>query len=133
MQRVELSFPGGTDVAAHYKGHTILTAQLTRPGEPAKAPSPFDLFLASIATCAGYYAVAFCRARDLPTEELRVFLEPVKNPETKRVETIKVRVGLPAVFPEKYEKSILRAIDQCTVKKHILDPPEFDIATFRSD
>lgn len=131
MQRVELSFPGGSDVAAHYKGHTILTSQPERPGGTARAPSPFDLFLASIATCAGYYVVAFCRARELPAEELRVFLEPERNPETKRVETIRIRIGLPDGFPEKYERSILRAIDQCAVKKHILDAPQFDIATVR--
>ncbi len=118
-------------MTAHYKGHAIATSQPERRGEPGRAPSPFDLFLASIATCAGYYALTFCRTRELPTEGLRVFLEPLKNPETKRVETVRLRVGLPPGFPEKYERSILRAIDQCSVKKHILEAPEFDIATFR--
>ncbi len=117
---------------AHYKGHAILTSQPEQRGIPAKAPSPFDLFLTSIAACAGYYVIAFCRTRELPTEGLEVFLEPVKNRETKLVERVKIRVGLPEGFPDKYERSILRAIDQCSVKRHVLEPPEFDVATFRA-
>lgn len=131
MESVEIRFPGDLDVEARYKGHTVLTAQPDHKGENGKAPSPFDLFLVSIATCAGFYAASFCLARGIPTDALSLSLEPVRAPGSQRIETIRLRIGLPPGFPEKYERSVLRAIDQCAVKKHILDAPEFDIATVR--
>lgn len=123
---LELAFPGGVAVDATYRGHTIHTDQPKPVGEDA-ALSPFELFLASIATCAGFYALRFCQERNIPTQGLGVSLDPERNPETKRIATMRIRMRLPEGFPQKYRTAILRAVDQCAVKKHIMEPPEFDI------
>ena len=123
---LELTFPGGVAVDATYGGHTIHTDQPKPLGEDA-APSPFDLFLVSIATCVGFYALRFCQERNIPTQGLGVTLDPERNAETKRIATMRIRMRLPEGFPEKYRAAILRAVDQCAVKKHIMVPPEFDI------
>lgn len=128
--RMEMSFPGGLAVDAQYKGHTIQTDQPEASGGRGKAPSPFDLFLASIGTCAGFYALRFCQQRELPTEGLRVALETVKD--EGRVATVRLAVELPEAFPDKYRSAIVRAIDQCTVKKHIIEPPEFEVDSTRA-
>ncbi|HMB51714.1 MAG TPA: OsmC family protein [Thermoanaerobaculia bacterium] len=120
-----MTFPGGVAVDAQYKGHTIHTDQPTTHGGGGTAPAPFDLFLASIGTCAGFYALRFCQQRELPTEGLRVALETEKN--EGRVAVVRLEVELPEAFPDKYRSAILRAIDQCTVKKHIVEPPEFEV------
>lgn len=127
MSQMQIRFPGGAAVEARYRGHTVLTDQPERAGGRDSAPTPFDLFLASIATCAGYYALEFCRQRGIPTDELGVSLEPVRDPERKRVGTVRLRVTLPPEFPEKYQRAILRAIDQCSVKRHIVEPPAFEV------
>ena len=90
------------------------------------APAPFDLFLASIATCAGLYALRFCQQRDIPTADLALALETVRDPEAKRLAGIRLDLTVPPEFPKKYEKAIARAIDQCAVKRAILDPPSFE-------
>ncbi|MBW2050564.1 MAG: osmotically inducible protein OsmC, partial [Deltaproteobacteria bacterium] len=51
--RVEVSFPGGKRVDAQIGGFTIKTDQSRDNGGDESAPEPFQLFLASIATCAG--------------------------------------------------------------------------------
>jgi len=89
--------------------------------------SPFDLFLASIATCMGFYALRFCQERDIPTDGLDLTLEPVRDESRKRVATIRVDVTAPEGFPEKYRGALLRAVDQCAVKKHLIEPPEFEV------
>ena len=55
-------------------------------------------------------------------------LEPIQDAETHRVGLIRVELQLPPGFPTKYRRAILRAVDQCAVKRHILEPPEFVVA-----
>ena len=123
---IVVSFPGGVRVDASFRGNTVQTDQPEPIGHNS-AMSPFDLFLASIATCMGFYALRFCQERALATDGLTLTLNPVRDPGTKRLTTIQVRMQAPAGFPEKYEKALHRAVDQCAVKKALFDPPEFDI------
>jgi len=122
-----VTFPGGVMVDATFKGQTVRTDQPVASGGSGTAMSPFDLFLASIATCMGFYALRFCQERQLATEGLRVTLEPVRDPELKRVTLIRIGLDLPEGFPEKYRGAIERAVDQCAVKKHLADPPRFEL------
>ena len=124
---MEITFPGGVAVHAHYRGLTVATDQ-PPPLGGGSAPSPFDLFLASVGACAGFYALRFCQERQLDTEGLTVGLAFDREPEKKRVRKIRIEVGLPAAFPEKYRAALVRTIDQCTVKRHIVEPPEFEVA-----
>jgi ribosomal protein S12 methylthiotransferase accessory factor len=123
---IEVSFPGGAAVDASVKGFTVRTDQAPPLGAGA-APTPFDLFLASLATCMGFYAVHFCRERGIATEGLGLSLETVRDPERKRLSSIDVALTLPAGFPEKYRGAIGRAVDQCAVKKHMVEPPAFSL------
>lgn len=122
-----LSFPGGFVVEAAWKGHTIRTDQPIRDGGTDTAPAPFDLFLASIATCMGFYAVRFCTQREIPTDGLAVSMSLDRDHEKKRISKITVNVRLPDGFPEKYRAAILRAMETCAVKRHVLEPPEFEL------
>ncbi len=126
---MEVSFPGGAAVDAHFKGHTVHTDQPAQAGGADSGPAPFDLFLASIATCAGYYAARFCDQRRISTDGLGVTLEPIRDVERRRVGQLRLTVRLPPGFPAKYQKAIVRAVDQCAVKRHILEPPEFEVLT----
>ena len=123
---IVVSFPGGVRVDANYRGNVVHTDQPEPVGQNT-AMSPSDLFLASLATCMGFYALRFCQERALSTEGLALTLNPVLDPATKRLTNIQVRMQAPAGFPEKYEKPLHRAVDQCTVKKALFDPPEFQI------
>jgi ribosomal protein S12 methylthiotransferase accessory factor len=127
MSTMTVSFPGGVAVEATFKGHTVRTDQPVKAGGADTAMAPFDLFLASIATCMGYYAVSFCRERGIPTEGLGLTLEPIRDEEAKRVAELRIRLDLPPGFPEKYRSAIERAVDHCAVKKHVLEPPRFEL------
>ena len=124
---MEVRFPGGVVVEAIHAGMTIRTDQPVAAGGAGSAPSPFDLFLASIATCAGFYALRFCQERGLPTEGLGVTMDWERSPETKLISKIRISLKLPEGFPEKYRSAILRATDQCAVKKHLVAPPAIEV------
>lgn len=124
---MEIGFPGGMAVTARFRGHEIPTDQAPKAGGQGAAPPPFDLFLASIGTCAALYALRFCQTRGIDTEGLAATLEPVRDPANRRIATIRIGLTVPPDFPARYRQAILRAMDQCAVKKHIVEPPEFEV------
>jgi len=67
---MEITFPGGLKVQANYKGYTILTDQPAFSGGEGAAPTPFDLFLASIGTCVVIYVKSFCAQRGIDTGKI---------------------------------------------------------------
>lgn len=127
-ESMKLEFPGGLRVTAHYDGFEIATDQSADDGGDGSAPQPFDLFLASLATCAGFYVLRFCQKRDLSTDGLEVLQSWRRDEKTRRVEQVRVEVTLPDGFPDKYRDAVLRAAGQCSVKKALADPPEIEVA-----
>lgn len=122
---MEITFPGGVAVDAGFKGFTVHTDQPAPLGEGG-GPQPFDLFLAAIGTCAGFYAVRFCQERQISTTGLRLRLATEKDPVTNRLGLVRIAIELPAGFPEKYHAAIIRATEQCSVKRSIATPPRFE-------
>ncbi|MCK4557146.1 MAG: OsmC family protein [Candidatus Aminicenantes bacterium] len=128
MEReMKVTFPGGTRVDAEYKGRVIETDQPIYYGGGGTAPAPFDLFLASIATCCGFYVLAFCQKRGVPPEKASLVMKTVRNPESKMIEKLLIDIQLPPEFPEKYKKAVIKAVDTCSVKAHIVEPPAFEL------
>lgn len=124
---MNIQFPGGSRVDAFHEGFWIRTDQPLVQGGENSAPSPFDLFLASIGTCAGFYALRFFQQRSLDTKGLGLSVTPERDAARKRVVRIRIEIALPAGFPEKYREALLRAVDQCTVKRHLTEPPRFEV------
>jgi putative redox protein len=122
-----VSLAGGKKVNAAYKGFTIKTDQSESSGGNGTAPSPFDLFLSSIGTCVGFYVQRFCQERDIPTDNINVVLKKELNADTHMIGKISIDINLPEGFPEKYRKAVIATADLCSVKKHIFNPPNFDI------
>jgi putative redox protein len=127
MADMEIYFPGGKRVYADYKGFTVETDQPVIAGGDGSAPAPFDLFMASIGTCAGIYLLAFLQKRGLATEDAGVSMSRGVDPETGMVSRITLDLHLPAGFPEKYRDAVVRAVEQCAVKRHLHQPPSFDV------
>lgn len=125
---MQIEFPGGSRVDALHEGFRIRTDQPDGHGA-ASAPSPFDLFLASIGTCAGFYVLRFFQQRNLDTAGLALEVTPRRDPERKLVSSIRIEITLPSSFPERYREAVLRAVDQCTVKRHLAQPPGFEVVT----
>ena len=127
IKDIRVEFPGGKRVDAHYDGRTVCTDQSVKNGGEGSAPEPFDLFFVSMATCVGIYVLEFCTARNIDTDGLGVHLYSKYVPEEKRYTQIAIDIQLPNEFPAKYRKAIWRTANLCTVKRHILTPPEFMI------
>ena len=124
---MRIYFAGGKRVDAQYKGFNIQTDQSVMNGGEGKSPPPFDLFLASLGTCAGFYVLIFCQERDIPTKDIDLVLRTLRDTESRMIKKITIYINLPDGFPDKYKNAVRQAADLCAVKKHIINAPEFEI------
>lgn len=124
-----IDFPGGARVDAHFDPYTVKTDQPPAGGGEGSAPTPFAVFLASIGTCAGIYVLGFCRQRGLSTDGVRIVQRIHRSPMSGMVENIDLEIQVPPSFPQKYYEALVRSADQCAVKKHLENPPKFNVYT----
>lgn len=118
-----IDFPGGARVDAHFGPFTVPTDQPPTGGGEGSAPTPLLTFLSTIGTCAGIYVLGFCRQRGIPTDGIRLRQRMTADPATGLVSGVDVTIELPADFPARYAEAVVRAADQCAVKKHFERPP----------
>jgi len=131
-QDIKVTFGEGLVVQAECRGHLITTDQPLAAGGSDSAPTPFELFLTSIATCAGFYVLAFLKQRQLSAEGIYLTMSTERSPESKLVKNIKLEIHLPESFPEKYREAVVKAADHCTVKAHLEQPPSIEIRAVKS-
>ena len=129
---MEITFEGGKVVTALAHGHNIRTDQPAENGGNDSAPSPFDLYLASIGTCAGVYVKSFCDRRNIPTENIKLVQKTEFDNSSGLPSNIIIDIKLPPDFPDKYKESVICAADLCKVKKSIANPPAFSIISSNS-
>ncbi len=126
---MEIVFEEGKVVTAHSHGHIIKTDQPEHNGGQNSAPSPFELFLASIGTCAGIYVKSFCDNRKIPTENIKIIQTAEYDEETGLPVNLTLDIKLPADFPEKYREAVISVAELCKVKKSMASPPVFEVIT----
>ncbi|MBW2635319.1 MAG: OsmC family protein [Deltaproteobacteria bacterium] len=125
---MDVYFPGGKKVNANYKGFTIETDQAKEEGGEKSAPEPYSLFLASIGTCAGNYVVYFCQERGIDTSNIKMKLQFERNEEKHLTTAVHIHIDLPPDFPPKYKAAVVKTAELCSVKRNILDPPQFTVS-----
>lgn len=126
---IRVTFPGGKRVDAEFGSQVIRTDQSVAGGGEGSAPEPFELFLASLATCAGIYVLGFCQSRGIPTEGLGLVQHHRFDEATHRLNRVEIELTLPKGFPERYRSSVIQAAVNCKVKKVLMSPPEIVVTT----
>jgi putative redox protein len=126
---MRIYFPEKKKVNADFDGFTVATDQPVEDGGDGSAPSPFEYFMASLGTCAGIFVVGFCQKRGIATDGIELFQKAEWDPVKHLVTKVTVRIVVPKDFPEKYRESLVSAASLCTVKRHLSEPPKFEVVT----
>ena len=128
---MELSvrFPGKKKVDVAVGSFVIHTDQIVAHGGDGTAPEPFDVFLASIGSCAGVYVLAFCNSRGIPTDEIRI--EEKAQFDRGTLASVTLDVIVPPGFPAKYLQALQVAASSCPVKRAFDARPEISIRTLQ--
>jgi len=131
-KEILVTLPGGRRVEALVGGHVIRTDQPRDNGGEDTAPSPFQLFLASLGTCAGIFIQGFCARRGIPFEGIRLRETVALDPQGT-LEKVCLDIELPASFPQQYREALTRVVDQCSVKRAIQAHPTFEVRTLQAE
>ena len=123
---IRVTLPGRRRIDAQVGRHVVHTDQPPENGGEGTAPSPYELFLASMATCAGIFVQGFCAKREIPTDGVGVVLRTESDPATGALSRVAIDVEVPPSFPEKYRDALVRAVDGCSVKRAIQAQPSFE-------
>ena len=126
---IKVNFLDNLRLEAKFDDFTVTADQPIRYKGDGSAPSPFDYFLASSALCAAYFVKVYCKARDIPTDNIRLSQNNILDPEDRYNQIFQIQVELPDDISAKDREGILRSIDRCTVKKVVQTGPEFKIET----
>jgi putative redox protein len=124
-----ITLPGAKKVDAAFAEYVVRTDQPTSNGGEGTAPSPFQLFLASLGTCAGIYVAGFCQKRGVPTEGITLVQRNRFDAASGTLAGVDFEIRVPKEFPEKYFDALVRVVDQCAVKKAIQAQPAFSVRT----
>jgi uncharacterized OsmC-like protein len=126
---ITVTFGGGMKVNAHFNNFTVNTDQPKKVGGEETFPDPFSYFLSSIAACAGFFVLRFCQSRDISTAGIQIRMVNDWNNTRKLVENIQLEITVPSTFPEKYAPALIRAVNECSVKKALINPPHIEVTT----
>jgi len=126
---ITVTFPGGKRVEAAFGPHVLHADQSSEHGGEGSAPEPYDLFLASMAACAGAYVVAFCQARGIPTAELKLVQQSFGDQGGHIPARVEIEIVVPPSFPDRYLSAVARAAESCKVKRTLVSPPEIVVST----
>lgn len=124
---VEILYRGGVRFEAATRGHAIICDQPASNGGEDAGMTPPELLLASLGTCAGFYAAQYLKTRSLPTEPLAVKVIAEKVPQPARVGRFRIEVTAPAL-DEQHRAGVLRAVKACLIHNTLLHPPEIELA-----
>ncbi len=120
-----ITFGEGMQVNAQFNNFMVNTDQAKKAGGKENFPDPFSYFLSSLGTCAGYFILRFCQSRNISTEGIK--LHQSNDWNAGRIENINIEIELPPSFPEKYASALIRATNECSVKKTLMNPPQIEV------
>lgn len=126
MANIKVTFPGGKKVNSEIRGFTIESDQPEAEGGDNSAPTPFEIFLASLASCTGITVLSFCHNKGIDTEGLEIDVDVEKDGDGNATKVV-TKITMPNDFPKKYEGAIEHIAATCKVKRHIDNPPKFEI------
>jgi uncharacterized OsmC-like protein len=125
---INIQHKGGMGFRVNIREHTIISDQPKDKGGMNEGPTPAELFVASLGSCIGVYAIWFCQKNKISYEAMKLNLVWAKSTTPPaRIEQIDVTVSLPDGCPEALKKGLHEQVEKCLVHNTITNPPEINI------
>ena len=117
---------GASQFEATARGHKIVCDQPIENGGFDEGMTPPEVLLASLATCAAYYAAEYLNARKLPTAGLQVRVSAEKALKPARLASFQIEVTVPDL-DERHHAGVLRAAKACLIHNTLLGAPNIEV------
>lgn len=122
-----VTYLGGVQFEAEARGHKIYSDQPASNHGFDEGMTPPELLLASVGTCAGYYAAEYLNRMHLPVAGLRIRVTAEKAANPARLASFVVVVETPGVDDPEHIEGVKKAVGKCLVKNTLAMPPEIAI------
>jgi putative redox protein len=117
---------GGMKFEAVARGHRVICDQPLDNEGSDEGMTPPEFLLASLATCAGYYAAQYLKTRALLAGDLKVSVSAEKALQPARLGSFRIEITAPAL-DERHEAGLLRAVKTCLVHNTLLGKPDIEV------
>ncbi len=124
---VVINHLGDVQFEVKARNHTVYCDQPADAGGYDEGMTPPELLLASLATCAGYYAVEYLKTRDLPKEGVRVKISAEKAKNPARLAKFLIDVEAPELTDPQHIEGVRRSVEKCLIKNTLLVAPEIEL------
>jgi putative redox protein len=123
-QKMDVRFVAGDSYEVTVRGHHVLVDQPVEAGGADEAPTPTELFVASLATCIAFYAGRYLNRHGVDREGLGVSVAfQMAADRPPRVAAIRLTVRVPAGLPPERWPALHAVVSHCTVHNTLADPP----------
>lgn len=123
---VTAQYLSGSQFEVRARGHRVLCDQPRNNGGEDQGMTPPEFMLASLATCAAYYAAQYLQTCDLPSEDLRVVVHAEKAFQPARLGSFRIEVTAPGLDP-RHEEGLMHAVKACLIHNTLLGQPRIEI------
>jgi uncharacterized OsmC-like protein len=127
MMEVKITHLDKVKFAIHSRSHSVICDQPTENGGEDSGMTPPELLLASLGSCAAFYAMQYLKTRNLAETGVEVTVTAEKLKQPARVGNFRVHVVCPVSLTEEQTEGLTRSVHHCLVHNSLLSPPEIKI------
>lgn len=127
MYETTVRYAGGVAFEAESRGHKLMCDQPVGNAGLDAGMTPPELMLASIGTCAAYYAAQYLAARNMPADDLTIRVTAEKALHPARMDQFRIEVTAPGADDPKHREGLTRAVHKCLIHNTLMQPPTIEI------
>lgn len=113
--------------SVHSRSHSILCDQPTENGGTDEGMTPPEFLLASLGSCAAFYAVQYLKTRNLDDRGVEVYVTAEKLKQPARLGDFRIHVSCPGSLTVEQTEGVMRSVNHCLIHNTLLNPPEIKI------
>ena len=113
--------------AIQARSHTIVCDQPAENGGEDSGMTPPELLLASLGSCAAFYAVQYLKTRNLAESGVEVTVTAEKLKQPARLGNFRVHVVCPVSLTEAHTEGLMRSVHHCLIHNTLLTPSEIEV------
>jgi putative redox protein len=106
--------------------HLVITDQPIAGGGTDAGPTPPELLLAALGSCAGHYAVEYLQTRSLSAQDLEIRVSAAKDTSPARLASFLIEVNVPGI-DERHQQGLFRAVKTCLIHNTLLAGPTLEV------
>lgn len=125
--QVRITQTGTVRFTIQARDHSVVSDQPSDNGGADSGMTPPELLLASLGSCAAYYALQYLKTRKLADSGVEVSVAADKLRQPARVGNFRIEVLCPVPLTPDQEQGMMRSVHQCLVHNTLLNPPQIDI------